>query len=185
VVALRPADERDIDAIDRGIADPDVVRWIGRPTMSAGDVLELNRSRWLDGTGPTFAICGADDRCVGHVWLNCDDGDHWSIGYWLLPEARGHGFATRAVGLVSAWAFRDLGLTELRLVTARANVSSRRVAERCAFKREGPSVQQSARRGGASSSSTFASAGLSIPPGSLDRGVLSYAHPACQDLTSP
>jgi RimJ/RimL family protein N-acetyltransferase len=138
LVALRPADERDIDAIDRGIADPDVVRWIGRQTMSAGDVLELNRSRWLDGTGPTFAICGADDRCVGHVWLNHHGGDRWSIGYWLLPEARGHGFATRAVGLVSAWAFRDLGLTEPSLVTDGKNPRSQRVAERSGFKREGP-----------------------------------------------
>ena len=137
VVTLRPADDSDIDAIDRGIADPDVVRWIGRPTMSAGEVLELNRSRWLDGTGPTFAICGADDGCIGHVWLNHHEGDRWSIGYWLLPEARGHGFATRAVGLVSTWAFRDLGVTELSLVTDGTNPRSQRVAERSGFKREG------------------------------------------------
>jgi len=138
VVTLRPADDSDIDAIDRGIADPDVVRWIGRPTMSAGEVLELNRSRWLDGTGPTFAICGADDGCIGHVWLNHHEGDRWSIGYWLLPEARGHGFATRAVGLVSTWAFRDLGVTELSLVTDRKNPRSQRVAERSGFERQGP-----------------------------------------------
>jgi RimJ/RimL family protein N-acetyltransferase len=137
-VLLRPADERDIDAIDRGISDPDVVRWIGQPTMSARDVLELNRSRWLGGTGPTFAICRPDDSCIGHVWLNHHGGDRWSIGYWLLPGARGRGFATRAVRLVSDWAFGDLGLSEIRLVTERANARSQGVALRSGFQRDGP-----------------------------------------------
>ena len=138
LIRLRPPDESDLDAIDRGIADPDVIRWIGQPTMAARQVLELNRSRWLDGSGPTFAICERDDTCVGHVWLNRHRDDRWSIGYWVLPEARGHGIATRAVGLVSAWAFHDLGLSELSLVTDGKNSTSQRVAERSGFKREGP-----------------------------------------------
>jgi hypothetical protein len=45
VVWLRPADERDTHAIERGITDPEVVRWFGQPTTSARDVLELNRAR--------------------------------------------------------------------------------------------------------------------------------------------
>jgi RimJ/RimL family protein N-acetyltransferase len=90
VVWLRPADERDTHAIERGITDPEVVRWFGQPTTSARDVLELNRARWLDGSRPTFAICAADDRCVGHVWVNFTDNDAvGTVGYWLLPEARG------------------------------------------------------------------------------------------------
>lgn len=138
LIRLRPPDDCDIDAIDRGITDPDVVRWIGRPTMAAREVLELNRSRWRDGSGPTFAICEPDDVCVGHVWLNRHGGGHWSVGYWLLPEARGRGLATRAVRLVSAWAFRDLGLTELSLVTDSQNPWSQRVADRSGFTLEGP-----------------------------------------------
>ena len=59
VVTLRPADERDLGAIERGITDPEVIRWFGQPTMSAGEVLELNRSRWIDGAGQTFAVCAA------------------------------------------------------------------------------------------------------------------------------
>ena len=64
-----------------------------QPTMPARDVLELNRARWLDGSGPTFAICAADDGCVGHVWVNFSDDGLGAVGYWLLPEARGQGFA--------------------------------------------------------------------------------------------
>jgi RimJ/RimL family protein N-acetyltransferase len=137
VVSLRPADERDIDAIERGIADPDVVRWFGVSTLSASAVLRLNRARWQDGTGSTFAICGPDNGCLGLVWLNRHSGDDWTVGYWLLPEARGQGLATRAVRLIGAWAFRDLGVTEVRLVTDPANVASQRVAERGGYRRNG------------------------------------------------
>src|SRR5438477_809645 len=69
VVSLRPPDEGDLEAIDQGIHDPDVIRWFGRPSSSASDALALNRDRWRDGS-PTFAICEIDRRCVGHVWVN-------------------------------------------------------------------------------------------------------------------
>jgi len=137
VVWLRPADERDSGAIERGISDPEVVRWFGRPTTSARDVLELNRARWLDGSGPTFAICPADDRCVGHVWVNFSEDGLGAVGYWLLPEARGQGFATRAVRLICDWAFRDLAEPGLRLLTDPDNLASQRVAERTGFRRTG------------------------------------------------
>jgi RimJ/RimL family protein N-acetyltransferase len=60
-----------------------------------------------------------------------------SIGYWLLPEARGKGLASRAVKLVSRWALRDLTLARLALLTEPANRRSQRVAERNGFQEEG------------------------------------------------
>ena len=137
VVWLRPADERDLDAIEHGIADPEVIRWFGQPTMSAREVLDLNRGRWLDGSGPTFAICGADDQCLGLVWVNFGPDADGVVGYWLLPEARGRGLATRAVRLVCEWAFSDIGLPKLRLQTEPDNLASQRVAERAGFRRQG------------------------------------------------
>ena len=59
------------------------------------------------------------------------------IGYWLLPQARGRGLATRAVRLLSDWAFADLELARLRLFTEPENERSQRVAERCGFMRQG------------------------------------------------
>jgi RimJ/RimL family protein N-acetyltransferase len=137
VVTLRPPGERDLPAIGIGIRDPDVVRWFGEPRATAGDVLDLNRRRWADGS-PTFAICEADDVCVGHVWVNVSASDEGvgHVGYWLLPDARGRGLATRAVRLISSWAVRDLGL-DLRLLTEPGNERSQRVAERTGFVRTG------------------------------------------------
>jgi len=133
-VTLRTPDERDLDAIAAGIADPDVVRWLGQAPGTARDVLLLNRSRAAAGS-PTFCVCEGDDRCVGLAWLNRDDVDPeaGSVGYWLLPEARGRGLATRAVRLVVAWARGDT-IPRLRLVTAVDNAHSRAVAERCGFR---------------------------------------------------
>ena len=137
MVSLRPPDERDLPAIERGIDDPDVVRAFGRPTLSARQLLELNRRRWAEGTGATFAICDAADECLGHVFVNITGAARGNVGYWLLPEARGKGLATRAVRLISWWALRDLGLARVGLSTELSNHESQRVAERSGFQKEG------------------------------------------------
>jgi ribosomal-protein-alanine N-acetyltransferase len=60
-----------------------------------------------------------------------------SVGYWLLPEARGKGLARRAVTLVSRWALGDLAVARLALLTEPSNRQSQHVAERSGFHREG------------------------------------------------
>ena len=134
-VWLRASEPRDLAAIGAGIHDPDVIRWIGPTEGSAIDVIALNRQRWASGS-PTLAICERDGTCVGLVWVNVREADQatgW-VGYWLLPKARGRGLATRAVRLVSGWALREMGVTNLRLTTEPENERSRRVAERSGFR---------------------------------------------------
>ena len=91
VVTLRLPDESDLTAIEQGIVDREVVRWIGPSEHSARQTLELNRSRWAEGTGATFSIRDPKDNCVGHVWVNLEGSGRGEVGYWLLPEARGKG----------------------------------------------------------------------------------------------
>jgi ribosomal-protein-alanine N-acetyltransferase len=136
-VTLRLPEERDLEAMERGINDPEVVRWFGQPELPATEISELNRERWRSGWGATFAIYETDDRCVGYVWVNLSKPRKGSIGYSLLPEARGRGLATRSVRLVARWAFDELGLARLALHTEPRNEASRRVAERCGFRLEG------------------------------------------------
>ena len=137
VVTLRLPDERDLTAIERGTHDPDVIRALGQPTISAEEVLELNRRGWDQGESATYAVCDDADQCLGHVWVNLSAERRGAIGYWVLPEARGRGLATRAVRLVSRWALHDLGLARLGLLTDPSNSSSVCVAERSGFHREG------------------------------------------------
>jgi len=135
VVTLRPAGERDLDAIRAGIEDPDVIRWIGPPEGTAAEILEINRRREAAGS-PTFCVCQGDERCLGLVWLNRADDDRsiGALGYWLLPGARGRGLATRAVRLLTEWAVRSGGVRRLRIVTAAENARSRAVAKRSGFR---------------------------------------------------
>jgi RimJ/RimL family protein N-acetyltransferase len=134
-LTLRAAHEGDIQAIEAGIHDPDVVRWIGAPEGTAVEILELNRRRATAGS-PTFCVCQGDDRCLGLVWLNRadDDPSTGALGYWLLPDARGRGLATRAVRLLSQWALERGEVRRLRIVTAVDNAHSRAVAERSGFR---------------------------------------------------
>jgi RimJ/RimL family protein N-acetyltransferase len=134
-VTLRQPDERDLTAIDVGIHDVEVVRWIGQPEGSPNEVLALNRTRWDQGS-PTFAIGEKDGACLGLVWLNVSASEAATgyVGYWLLPAARGRGLATRAVRLLSRLALDELGIEHVRLVTETTNERSRRVAERSGFR---------------------------------------------------
>jgi RimJ/RimL family protein N-acetyltransferase len=142
-VILRAMEPRDVPAIDAGIHDPDVIRWIGPPKGSADDVLRQNEERWAHGS-PTLAICEPDGTCVGKVWLAVDETDTstGSVGYWLLPAGRGRGLATSAVRLLSTWAVAELGITTVRLRTASDNPRSQRVAERSGFRRVGAVVEE-------------------------------------------
>ncbi len=59
------------------------------------------------------------------------------VGYWVLPEARGRGVATRAVEVLSSWALDVLGLHRLELEHSVRNEVSCRVAVRTGFAPEG------------------------------------------------
>lgn len=143
-VLLRAAEPRDVPAIDAGIHDPDVIRWIGPPEGSAQDVLVQNEERWAHGS-PTLSICELDGTCVGKVWMEIRETDTSTgfVGYWLLPVGRGRGLATSAVRLLSTWAMRELGVTNVRLTTAPDNERSHRVAERSGFRRLSSAADES------------------------------------------
>lgn len=137
VLSLRVPEERDLPAIERGLGDPEVVRAFGAADLTARRLLELNRRRWIDGEAATFAICDGADSCLGHIFVNLGASRRATVGYWLLPEARGKGLATRALRLVSQWALTNLDLARLWLLTEEWNRPSQYVAERVGFRREG------------------------------------------------
>lgn len=59
------------------------------------------------------------------------------VGYGVLPPFRGRGFTTRALRLVSRWAFESAGLSRLELGHKADNVASGRAAEKAGFVAEG------------------------------------------------
>ncbi|QLQ39422.1 GNAT family N-acetyltransferase [Micromonospora robiginosa] len=94
---------------------------------------------WLAGDAADLAVLdAATGALVGGCALGYDEPatGQATLGYSLLPEARGRGLATRAVRLLAGWAF-DVGVARVWAGTRAENVASQRVLERAGFRREG------------------------------------------------
>lgn len=139
---LRPWRDSDAAAVTAACQDPEISRWTRVPdNYSESDARAFLLYRYdamLAGTTAPFAVVSQDDTLLGSVSLIHLDWDHLrgEVGYWLAPEARGCGHATRAVRLISAWGFTSLRLERLDLLAATSNHRSQRVAERAGFTRE-------------------------------------------------
>ena len=154
---LRPWRRTDAADLVRGWADPEVRRW-GR--YGAVVPVRENVEQWLDWNHEQrlyalragFAVCSADSgRLAGSITLRDfgrtaapvgHGGNCGEAGYWILPEWRGRGVATRALDALSRWAFGTtedggLGLRRIALRHSVANLASCRVAEKAGYPREG------------------------------------------------
>ncbi len=142
--ALRGWRDEDVDAIVHACQDPEIARWTRVPERydevdAQAYLLERSASLRAGATAPFAIVASPDlDQLLGSVSILRLAWEHLrgEVGYWLAPEARGAGHATRAVELACGWAFASLGLERINLFAAVANVASQRVAERAGFTRE-------------------------------------------------
>lgn len=145
VVTLRVPDEARDSAVALEPPDAETVRWIfGQPPRESPDpATELARYRewWSAGTNAFFSVDAVGHKRrvgVARVMFGLADPFRLAeVGYRFRPEGRGHGYATRAVGLLARWVLDDLGLDRLQARTHPDNVASQRVLERVGFQREG------------------------------------------------
>jgi RimJ/RimL family protein N-acetyltransferase len=142
-IRLEPLDERFVPDFERLLDDPEVVRNTRVPSSPPPDFASSWVGRyvdgWQDGSRAGFAILSRDGVFLGFGGIvdldtNASQGE---IGYVVAPEARGRGVASRALGLITGWAFDELGLERVELHIDPENPASIRVAERCAYVREG------------------------------------------------
>lgn len=78
-------------------------------------------------SGELAGCCGVDD------WTNEDVAQ---FGYWIAPNARGRGYATRAAILLTSWLF-ERGAARVFMTIVAGNESSAAVARRAGFGYEG------------------------------------------------
>ncbi|QXJ21052.1 GNAT family N-acetyltransferase [Actinomadura graeca] len=80
-----------------------------------------------------------NERLIGTIGLFRTDWKQLTceVGYGMRPSARGHGYATEALSLVSRWALRECGLFRVELRALVSNHASIRVAEKAGYHREG------------------------------------------------
>src|SRR6266705_686075 len=115
VVVLKPLDEKHLEAIGRCLTDTEIVKWFGAAKVGPQEFLVEKQHGWHEGSAAWFAVCDQSNTCVGESFLFLGDAGIADIGYWLLSEGRGRGFATRATRLLSRWALATLGVERLQL----------------------------------------------------------------------
>jgi RimJ/RimL family protein N-acetyltransferase len=140
LVLLRPWRQEDIPAIVSACNDPETIRWTTIPTPysdeDARGWLERCETAWSEGAAPLGVVDKASGEVAAAItlWLHGTIGE---LGYWAAPAFRGRGYVPRAVALLCAWGFGELGIPRMQLGTFPGNTSSERVAEKAGFTREG------------------------------------------------
>ncbi len=120
LVTIRPPNHGDRAALIAG-RDGEFHRWLGAGSPDPR---------------PTACIV-VHDEVVG--WIDCDTEQPWldagavNIGYALFAEARGHGYATRAVELLLDHLAAHTTFTTAHLLIDPANTRSLAVAARAGF----------------------------------------------------
>jgi RimJ/RimL family protein N-acetyltransferase len=141
-IALRPFHVGDAAAIAEACQDSDIPRFTMMPdamTVSqARQWVERGLEWWPKGVARFAITIPPADNCVGQIGLQFEMAARRAEAfYWLDRRVRGRGAATKALDLVTGWAFRDHGIVRVQLCTHLDNEPSQKVAGRAGFRREG------------------------------------------------
>lgn len=128
------------DSVDRGREDLRVwLPWVDA-TQSVADTVEfiegsqLRRSAgeaYVYGIWEDLEFCGVIDLHAVDELNACAQ-----IGYWLKPEARGHGLVTQAAAALLGISFEILGLERIEIRCAVGNEASASIPLRLGFTEE-------------------------------------------------
>lgn len=111
-----------------------------KPHESVEESLEIIRD--LFAPSISWAIREKDtNRIIGHISLDHDkrreDVKSLELGYNLARDCWGKGYMTEAAKAVMEYAFKEMELVIMAVVTGPDNKRSQRVIEKCGFKYEG------------------------------------------------
>jgi RimJ/RimL family protein N-acetyltransferase len=149
-LCLRTPTPRDAEALYDLFADREVMHGLGKEPVSAVEeartMIEDGIGAWrTDGLGPFILETAATDgQVVGQAGLMIYDTRGWTpstwanagrhaqpeLGWALIREHWGHGYATDAAAAIRDWAHECRSIDRLVSLIAPDNVRSQRVAER-------------------------------------------------------
>lgn len=145
---LRPLEERDLDQRAKWVSDPEIAKLMGvieepERILTYDDWRQIVR-RWFDqrrksGSFYLYAIEDDSGKLIGDIdlqlvsstdrmgWLTIEIGEK---DYW------GKGYGTDAVSALLRYAFRHLGIRQIRLNVKKSNVRAIGCYQKCGFMKE-------------------------------------------------
>lgn len=139
---LRPPRAEDFEGWARLMADPDAARFIGgvQPRAAAWRGFLTMVGAWqIQGFGMFSVIERGSGQWIGRIGPWQPEG--WpgtEVGWGLLSEWQGRGYALEAAVASIDWAFDQLGWSEVIHTIDPANLPSQRLAERLGSRLRGP-----------------------------------------------
>ena len=148
---LRPWRASDAPAVAEAYSDPGIQRWHNRSMNGpeAGAWVGSWPGRWAQESGAGWAI-GGPSGLLGQISLRRLDLAEGlaEVSYWVVPAARGHRLAPRALCALSAWLFDQVQVHRVELAHSTMNPASCRVAEHAGYPLEGTKRGESLHRDG-------------------------------------
>jgi RimJ/RimL family protein N-acetyltransferase len=143
-ILLRGFALSDLPLIRQAAEDPYIPSITSVPAIYSDDsgraFIERQRGLASEGHGYPFVMCDASDPHQGlgalGLWLREIENGRASIGYWVVPSARGRHVAGVALRAAVFYAFEVLGIPRLQLFIEPWNAASRRPAEYGGFTQE-------------------------------------------------
>ena len=141
-ITLRPWRDADIDLAEP-LEDDEIRHWFDFSRASTRDDLVAAVRRWRnqyadDRSTVNFAIqIPGEPGPVGIVEVRRGKQRNGLVSWMVYKPFRRRGIATRAVRMLAAYAFDELGLERLQAEVTTGNTGSTRVALRAGFRREG------------------------------------------------
>jgi RimJ/RimL family protein N-acetyltransferase len=134
---IRPTLSADEAGVAQAGRDPDIRRmpWFGAAFVDAWAKpwIERAEAEWRAGRHFVFSILAADETYLGAVVISAPSAEAVEVSYWVLPEARNRGVASRAVGAVLTWARPAFPKARIWAKTAADNVRSQMVLRKYGF----------------------------------------------------
>lgn len=139
-VDLRVTEREDVEFLQRARNDPQIRTAMTFTEPRTREQVEefYENTISADNGDANFLICASgNDDPIGEANLFRVEDDRAEIAYWLVPEARGEGYATEAVSLLLDYAFETRGLHRAYARVVAFNDDSRALVERLGFTEEG------------------------------------------------
>ncbi len=139
-LVLRPPVIGDAPSIFKLRSDPEVAVYLNRKLQTAVGEAEAFISNLIAGFGEKkwyyWLLCSREDgKFMGTIclWNFSEERKSAEVGYELLPEFQGRGYATEALDAILEYGFKMLTLARIDAIVEKGNTRSKTLTERFGF----------------------------------------------------